>query len=383
MIAIVAFGSFVIIVFWGMTDGFIDSMIHAQVSLDQGDLKLFAAGYRQDPVPEHGLTSSEISQALTAVDTLRGAHAALRLSSYGMLKSAYGATGMEIRGIDPKREPAVTTLDEHIVEGRFLGGSGEILISRYTAEELDVRLGERVVLLTQSESGPVSRPFTTVGIFSSGLMMLDKSAVLIPIDDARALTGWSGATEVVVSLSHGGAQAAVSALSKRLGEDVLAVTYLDLNPLIRDMIHISVIEMTPMLLLLALLAGFGVANTALYSVLERTREFGVMTAVGMSTRRLARMILTESILVSIIGFLVGGGAGYLLNLYLSHHGWNFGSTFTEMAGNMGMPMVLYSSTSGWYWLGSFSVVVMTGLVAAWYPARRAAKLQPVTAIREG
>jgi len=48
-----------------------------------------------------------------------------------------------------------------------------------------------------------------------------------------------------------------------------------------------------------------------------------------------------------------------------------------------MPTVIYASTSGWYWLGSFSVVVVTGLVAAWYPARRVAALQPATAIREG
>jgi putative ABC transport system permease protein len=383
MIAIVAFGSLVIVLFWGMIDGFIASMTDAQVSLDQGNVQIFAAGYRDDPIPQNGLEPDALTTALAAADALDGARAAPRLVAYGMLQSAYGSTGIEIRGIDPVEEPQVTTIDRHVVEGRFLESSGEILISRYTATRLDVRLGERVVLLVQGDDGPTSRPFVAVGIYDSGLQSLDQSTVLVPIGDARTMTGWAGATSVAVSVPTGREDQAKAALSTTLGVPFVVLTHLDLNPLLRDMIRISVIEMTPMILILALLAGFGVANTALFSVIERTHEFGVMMSVGMSRRRMSQMVLAESILASVIGFLVGGGSSYLIISYLATHGWNLGSALAEMTGPVGMPTVLYASISGWYWLGSFSVVLMTGLVAAWYPARRVAALEPTVALREG
>lgn len=91
----------------------------------------------------------------------------------------------------------------------------------------------------------------------------------------------------------------------------------------------------------------------------------------------------ESAYVSAIGFLIGGVVGYWILLYLSRVGINFAKLLGDIGGAFGMPTTLYASTSGLYWLASFSVVVFTGLIAAWYPARRAARLEPVTAIREG
>lgn len=383
MIAIVAFGSFCVIVVWGVTDGWMKTMTSAQVSLDQGDLKVFARGWRADPAPENGLSPESLDRALEEIGKLPRAEATPRLSFFGMLKSAYGAVGVEIRGTDPVREQEVTALHERIVEGRWLSGPGEILLGKRLAQELDVRLGERVVIVAQGKKGPVSRACRAVGLFSSGLPGLDESTVLIQIDDARAIVGFPGATEIVVRLPSGSPQAVAERLRESLGEGFEVWDFFSLNPMIRDFVRISWIELTPMIAILALLSGFGVANTVLFSVLERTRELGVMAAVGMSPRKLARTVITESLLASALGYGVGAVAGYIVNLFLATHGWSFGEAFSEMLGRAGMPAVLYSSVSGWYWLGSLSVVVATGLIAAWYPARRAARLQPVKAIREG
>jgi len=131
-----------------------------------------------------------------------------------------------------------------------------------------------------------------------------------------------------------------------------------------------------------MLAGFGVANTSFYSVLERTREFGVMKAVGMNRKLLTRLVLLESTFVAAIGFVIGGGLGYWGLWVLSRTGIRL-SIVADISKNIGFPKVIYVSASGWYMLAAFSVVVCTALTAAWYPARRVNRLNPVSAIREG
>jgi ABC-type lipoprotein release transport system permease subunit len=386
MIAIVAFGSALILLMWGLTDGFIESMVSTQIDFDSGDFQVRAAGYGDDPLPQKGLTRADVTKIeSTLADFPSSWTSTVRLETTGMLRSAYGTLGVGVRGIDPMHEPAVTEAHKTLREGRFVTGPGEIVVSRKAAEDLDVRLGERVVLLAFTEDASTSQSFTTVGIVETGLTTLDL-VVFVTLEGAQGLTSWEGATAVVVSIPKGtNRERAANRLEEALvgRADVEVSTYFELNPLIRVMLSGSVVKLTPFVIMVALLAGFGVANTVFYSVLERTREFGVMTAVGMSTKQLALVVLFESIYVSAIGFVAGGAIGYWGLLYLSRVGLNFGGLMGDMGAEFGIPTVLYASTSGIYWLASFSVVVFTGLIAAWYPARRASRLQPVAAIREG
>jgi ABC-type lipoprotein release transport system permease subunit len=382
MISMVAFASLVIVVMWGVIDGFMMSMTDAQVAVDQGNLKVRAKGYDEDPAPEHGLSPEALAAAESALDAAGIDTYAERLSVYGMVKSAYGATGLEIRGIDLAREPKVTTLPSQIAEGRRLLQPNEVLISVELATRLDVRLGERIVLLAQADSGSQSIAVTTVGFFASGIPVLDKNLVLVGIADARRLAVTPGATEIVVSLPRTQKADEVAAtLRASMGSSFAVKSYMEANPLLASMIKMARIEMLPIMFILALLAGFGVANTVLFSVIERTREFGVMIAVGMSPKRLGRMVQLEALLTSALGFAVGGTLGYAL-LLLMTRGITIGTTWASMAGDFALPAKLYAAASGQYLLGSLMVVLMTALLAAWYPARRAAGLQPVEAIRE-
>lgn len=387
MIAIVAFGSWVILVIWGISDGFIRSMTETQMVYNQGDLQFRAVGYADDPVPSNGLTPDQVSGAMAALEGQSIQAYSERLEAFGMLRSSYGSDGVVIRGINPVMEPLVTKLQDTMVSGRYVANDGEILISERMAESLDIRLNERVVVLAQGDSSTTSQAFKAVGFFDASLGSLDNT-VIVTIDDARKLSEWAGLTAIAINLPRGAsATRSVETLDAALFAagvgGVEVADYFALNPLGRIMLQGTTIKMIPFVIMISLMAGFGVANTAFYSVLERTREFGVMTAVGMSRRLLARVVLMESVFVAAFGFLVGGGIGWGSLVYLSNYGLDFGDLMADFASGLGIPTVMYASTSGWYWLAAFSVVVFTALVAAWYPARRANQLEPVTAIREG
>ena len=386
MIAIVAFGSALILLMWGLTDGFIESMISTQIDFDTGDFQARAVGYRDDPLPSNGLTPNGVSTISSTLAELPSSWSStVRLETGGLLRSAYGTLGVNVRGIDPEREPQVTDVHTAVVEGRFLSAPGEIVLSREAASDLDVRVGERVVLLAVAEGATTSKSFRAVGIVETGLTTLETVA-FVHLSDARSLTSWKGATAVVVSIPKGTNRDRSAARLQEALEgsvDAEVSTFFELNPLIQVMLSGSAVKLTPFVIMVALLAGFGVANTVFYSVLERTREFGMMTAIGIGTKQLGLLILFESVYVSAIGFLIGGGVGYLGLLYLSRVGIDFSKLLRGFGSAFGLPTTLYASTSGLYWLASFSVVVFTGLIAAWYPARRAARLEPVAAIREG
>jgi ABC-type lipoprotein release transport system permease subunit len=386
MIAIVAFGSWVILVLWGFVDGFNRSMSETQIRYNHGELQLRAAGYAEDPVPSNGMDAELTEGVETLLAARSDVASAPRLEGFGLLRSAYGADGVVLRGVDPVREVQVTSLHEAISDGRFLGSSGEAVLPAQLAEALDVRVGERLVLIAQGVDGTASAAFRAVGVYRVDLGTL-ANVVLIAIEDAQALTGWPGTTAVAVRSLRGESPSRMrAALERNLQEAALSVDVADffaLNPLARIVLQGSTVKMIPFVVLISLLAGFGVANTAFYSVLERTREFGVMTALGMSRRLLARVVLMESVFVSAIGFVIGGGIGYGCLIWLSREGLDFGELMGTFGARLGVPTVIYASASGWYWVAALSVVVFTALVAAWYPARRANRLEPVTAIREG
>lgn len=384
MIATVGVGSLVILVLFGLTDGVLGSMTATQIDWNQGNFQVRSVSYADDPIPENGLSPEQVAIAIDALATMETVGVSPRMEVTGMLRSAYGTDGVMIRGVNPEFERTVTHLDELVIEGSYLTAPGQVLISDVVAENLDIRVGERVVILAIGAEGAESKAFTVAGLFQSPSIDLEQTA-LASLDDVQAMSGFVGATSIAVSLPRAASDNREVAEARELlaGHTGIAVAdYFDLNPFARFMIAGSTIKMIPFVVMISLMAGFGVANTAFYSVLERTREFGVMTAVGMSRKLLARMVLVESTIVAAIGFIIGGGLGYWGLVYLSRTGWDI-SMMTDMAGSVGLPRVIYASTSGWYWVAALSVVVFTALAAAWYPARRVNRLESVTAIREG
>jgi ABC-type lipoprotein release transport system permease subunit len=306
-----------------------------------------------------------------------------RLEFPALVRSAYSAEGAMARGVDPKTEGTVSKLPEGVTEGRWLEGSGEVVLGYKLAERLDARLGERVVLDVSALAGPQAAGIRVVGLLKLYVPALDEGAVLVSLEQARALTGVKTATTVALAVPWGREAAVAGAAQSVLPDSVRADGIWDLLGAIKADIQLENQFMPFFGLLFGLVGAFAVTSAVLVSVIERTREFGIVSALGLSQRSLAVMVTLESVLMTGLGWLVGLAASYALIFYFATNNV-LGGLMRQLLGAfpaVGMTAEIYAEPSPLYALYATMVIVLAGLLAVLIPARRVAKLRPADAMR--
>jgi putative ABC transport system permease protein len=222
-----------------------------------------------------------------------------------------------------------------------------------------------------------------VGIFDSGSAELDRSITEVPL-------AWFQETYSMGDHGHSVAIALdgleqVAAATARAAQVVAAqpeLTVLDwnaLHPGLHQAIRADMSSAWFMYGVLIVLVAFSVLNTQLMSVLERTREFGMIAALGVRPRRLAGLVMLETALMAAIGLLIGLFLGWLVSLYFSVHGFSYPG-MEEMAERFNLPGAMYPSISFLSMLLGPAVVFVFCLLAALYPALRLFRLRPVAAM---
>jgi len=381
LIIVVAYATLSTVFFWGFTDGYTRSIIYNQSRYLNAPVLVTTPAYQDDPDPENALPGLGFLPQLEGVRGVRGY--APRLELFALLRSPYTSESARVRGVDPAREAQVSDLPASVTEGRMLTGRGEVVLSVDLAQRLDMRLGERLAMDVSSLAGPQAAGLRLVGLIDSGIAAVDGGAVLIHLEDARALTGVETATGVAVDAPRGQEEEVAARLNEVLPTGVRAYDILELLGPLRAELEGARVQMIPIGLLFALFASLAVTSTVLVSVLERTREFGVMAAVGLAPPKLARMVVIEAVVATSVGWLVGLVLGYLLT-------WLFGTynllgpalgAASDSFAAFGLSDEIYTASSPEYALYAALTVAFAGTFALLIPARRVAKLNPVTAMR--
>jgi ABC-type lipoprotein release transport system permease subunit len=311
-----------------------------------------------------------------------------RLELNGMLASASNAVGVSVKGVDADVEKAVFLLHQTIPDscGAFLpdGGRMPIVISRATAERLKARLRSKLVLTFQDAEGEMqSLAFRVCGIFKTTNTAFDEGAVFVRQSDVRLPAGLpEGAVHELALMTSGfeTCRAALPLLQALLPE--LEVQSWDmLQPELGLML--SWIDLMNGFILLIFLAAlsFGIVNTMLMAVLERTRELGMLACIGMSRGRIFRMIMLETLLLTGLGACVGIVVGALVIGSTSQHGIDLTFLLEDQFEEYGFASVVYPVFKASTFVQIVALVVLTGILSAVYPARKALKLEPLEAIR--
>ncbi|MBF5008684.1 ABC transporter permease [Burkholderia pseudomultivorans] len=383
-IASIAIGLAAMTFLWGFTDGMNREMIENTTRYFAGDAQVHLTGYHDDPVLDLAMPA-----AVPVLDAVRGqrdvAAASLRLEARALASHGDRSRGVMIVGVVPRDEARVTILSDAIIAGQPLTEAGRgVLIGEKLAQALKVRPGQSVAFVGQAYDGSISSgQYPVRGIFRSKIDELDGFVAIMPLDAVRDfLSAPNAATAIALRLrDRATLENASAALSARLGRRYEIVGWPRLLPMVAVSSRFHEVVTYVVLLVFFVVVVAAVANPVLVSVMERTREFGIMLAVGMSRARLVRLVLYETILLGMAGLVAGNAAGWLITGYFGRAGIHLRAFEAGLRTMPGLSDVVYPVLSvERAIILSIAVFVIAGL-AALYPAAKAVRLRPVDAIR--
>jgi len=366
--------------------GSYDMMINNTLQAFSGHIQVQHQGYNDNPKLRRSIPGV-ISLAIDLRNTLPDARIAARGAAFALVSSEQRSLGIQIIGVEPAYEPMVSTLPGLVKEGRFLqdSNSAEIVIGSVLARNLKVSVGDELTLLGSGRDGSFAAGVVTItGISESGSSALDRSLAEVPLryfQDTFAMRDHGNSIVVAVNELDAVATTLAAVENKIKGEnDLTALDWSQLQPGLKQAIQADMSSAWFMYGLLIILVAFSVLNTQLMSVLERTREFGVITALGIKPRKLASLVMLETALMALLGLVIGLAIGWMLASYLHTTGFHYPG-MEDMAEKFNLPDRVYPSVTFFSMILGPGVVFMFSLLAAVYPSLRLFRLQPVEAMR--
>jgi putative ABC transport system permease protein len=361
-------------------------MIDNTLGVLTGHIQLQAPGYIDEPRMRY-----TVDDVRGAASELRGALAdvqvAARASAFALLSSAERSYGVQLVGVEPAREPGVSSIPGLLVSGRYLDDidAAEIVIGAVLARNLQVGLGDRLTLLGSGLDGSFSAGVVEiVGLYATGMSDIDRGLAELPLgyfQDVFAM-GDRGHSVVIKAASLDAVDALAATIATRFPDARRwAVHDWDaLQPGLKQAIQADMFSAWFMYLVLVVLVAFSVLNTQLMSVMERTREFGIVLALGVTPGRLGRLVMLETTLMSLLGLVLGVALGGAVALWFGTVGFTYPG-MEEMAGKFNIPERMYPRLDAFALLLGPAAVMAGCMLAGLIPALRLRQLEPVQAMR--
>lgn len=360
-------------------EGMIQQQIDAAVRSESGHLIIQHREFRDYKQLQQSIqNASVLAQKLQRDKAI--AALSVRLESEGLISTARHSQGVAIIGIDAERERHFGQLDRFVFKGAYRVKNSEAIIGAKLAEKLHATIGSRVIISTQSADGEITAAaFNISGILRSNNAAIDRQTLFIDRAKAEALLGVDDqASQIALMLHDLDKIDAVQARTGALIDPPLQIqswrTYHAFMGQMLDMVDtVNAITYAIVFLVVAL----GIFDVVLLSVLERVREFGIMMAVGTPFWMVATLVILESLLIGLMGFLLGSFLGLLLLLYFGLYGLDFGTAMESF----GFARQVFTPIEAGYFTTALAAVLIATLLATLIPVRVLARLRPVEAIR--
>jgi ABC-type lipoprotein release transport system permease subunit len=366
-----------------LSRGMVFQMLENQIGSHVSHIQIHRKGFKDNPVIQNTIPDARfVDSLLSNAPGVR--HYSRRTLNFGILSSATSSSGVSIVGIEPDREGSVTRIRESVVKGTYLSGrNNEIVIGTKLAEKLGVDVGSKVVGMASALDGHVgSDVFRITGLYESFSSEFDRTFVYIPLPNAQEMLTLNGkVSEFAVLVNDVRALDSVrDYLQHSLTPDYEILSYPEILPLLIMQIDLYAESMIIFYAIIAIAVIFGIVNSMLMSVFERIREFGVLKAIGMKNGRLFLMVVVEAFYLGAIGSAAGFAISYALYVPLSHSGIDL-SLFSEGLRSFGSGTVIYPVLTWDIVANALLVVPLVAVLGSLYPAFRATRLEPISALR--
>ncbi|MGZ6315705.1 MAG: ABC transporter permease [Anaerolineales bacterium] len=369
----------------GLMEGFNEAIYGNAIRVLGGNIQIHAAGFRAKVDSNPMLPLADTSNVLqTALSNPTVTAAAPRISTGGLASNHEGAFPISIFGVDPQAEAPVSLIAQHISSGRYLSSEDRdaVLVGKGLADEMGVKVGDRITLVgSDIHKQNRQRSMTVIGIYDIGLPSNEKTSIYTSLSEAQDLYGLPGqATEVDLTLKKVGQETSVvSSLSPRLpGYEVESW---DKNyPELATAVTRKNAALNVFSVIILVIAGIGILNMLLMAVYERTREIGLLGAIGLKPRQIASLFILEGAMLGVIGVGVGILFGFALNGSLGRVGMDM-SAYSNMTEYMALISGRVYPTLGLSNLFARSITVLViSTLAALIPAREASHREPAEAL---
>ena len=384
----ITFASVLLVFMLSFQFGSYETMINTSVKISTGHLQIQAEKYQEKknirfviPDPQ---TIADIVAKIPEVEayTFRG-------QAFSLISSEDRTYGVVVTGINPQRETKVSRLKKLVRDGNFLSANdvNQAVVGRLLAKNLRVTIGDELTVLGQGRDGSIAATVVQVkGIFSSGIDEFDRSAIQIPLSTFQDIFSMDDAVHEVVVIAK--SLSDVSKIKSKIQADLVGLNsrkslktldWQDLMPGLRQAIEMDLVSGLIFYGLLIIVVAFSILNTFLMAIFERTKEFGVMMAIGTTPRRLTKVLLVESMAMTLIGIIAGIILGIVVTYYFQVHGIDF-SGGSELLSQFGITGRMYPKLSLLSVSIGPSMVLFFTFFAALYPALKIRRLRPVDAM---
>jgi ABC-type lipoprotein release transport system permease subunit len=386
IIIIIAMSMTLAMMMWydGLMNGFTDAIYGNAVKVLGGNIQVHAAGYRSQASANPLLPLSDpqaVIQAAQANPQVLGA--TQRINTGGLITNREGAFAIGITGVQPENELNLNIIGQYVKAGRNLSSQDgdSILIGKGLADAMSVQVGDRVTLVGRAQHDQMrQRTMTVIGIFDLGMPDIEKQTVYISLSEAQSLYDLTGPTEIAVFLKRIGQEnAVISSMKAALpGYEIesFAANYPDLASAINgkngvmDIFSVIIIG----------IAGVGILNLLLMAIYERTREIGMLGAIGLKPRQISLLFLLEGIMIGLVGVAAGIVLGLAINGLLMKVGLDFGSLSSATSYMALIKGRVYPTWGTEKLVMRASVVAIISALASLIPAIEAGQREPAEAL---